>query len=186
MSRYLWRTTLGSPETLCASEAESFIRPFWFSVGTKRCPVAMISLVASTSRWRLASQDIDLCWENNKSKFDGLFSSPLNSRTISWPKKLPLTFPSESRCELWLIFFRKVVFDNKNSTLCGRTTQTTNGLWSSSFKADNDKTTFENEETCASEMTLSPFFGQFRGFLKVDRKPASRDHFIHFEGWKPF
>jgi len=31
-------------------------------------------------------------------------------------------------------------------------------------------------------LTLSPFFGQFRGFLKVDRKPASRDHFIHFEG----
>jgi len=29
-------------------------------------------------------------------------------------------------------------------------------------------------------VTLSPFFGQFRGFLKVDRKPASRDHFIHF------
>ena len=31
-------------------------------------------------------------------------------------------------------------------------------------------------------MTLSPFFGQFRGFLKVYQKPASRDHFIHFEG----
>ena len=31
-------------------------------------------------------------------------------------------------------------------------------------------------------LTLSPFFGQFKGFLKVDRKPASRDHFIHFEG----
>jgi hypothetical protein len=29
-------------------------------------------------------------------------------------------------------------------------------------------------------LTLSPFFGQFKGFLKVDRKPASRDHFIHF------
>ena len=34
----------------------------------------------------------------------------------------------------------------------------------------------------ASGLTLSPFFGQFKGFLKVDRKPASRDHFIHFEG----
>jgi hypothetical protein len=29
-------------------------------------------------------------------------------------------------------------------------------------------------------LTLSPFFGQFKGFLKVDRKPASRDHFVHF------
>jgi hypothetical protein len=26
------------------------------------------------------------------------------------------------------------------------------------------------------------FFGQFRGFLKVDREPASCEHFIHFEG----
>jgi len=31
-------------------------------------------------------------------------------------------------------------------------------------------------------LTLSPFFGQFRGFLKVDREPASCDHFINFEG----
>ena len=36
------------------------------------------------------------------------------------------------------------------------------------------------------DVTLSPFFGQFRGFLKVDRKPASRDHSIHFEALKPF
>jgi hypothetical protein len=26
---------------------------------------------------------------------------------------------------------------------------------------------------------LSPFFGQLRGFLKVDRKSAIRDHFSH-------
>jgi hypothetical protein len=32
-------------------------------------------------------------------------------------------------------------------------------------------------------MTFSPFFGQLRGFLKVDRKPASRDHCIHFDSF---
>lgn len=31
-------------------------------------------------------------------------------------------------------------------------------------------------------MTLSPIFGYMRGFLKVDREPASRDHFINYEG----
>ena len=38
----------------------------------------------------------------------------------------------------------------------------------------------------ALDLTLSPFFGQLRGFLKVDRKSASFDHSIHFEARLPF
>lgn len=48
-------------------------------------------------------------------------------------------------------------------------------------------TSFDPPELPASTFaTLSPFFGQLRGFLKVDRKPASCDHFIHFEDLKLF
>ena len=36
-----------------------------------------------------------------------------------------------------------------------------------------------------SSVTLSPFFGQFRGLLKVYSRTAYRDHFNHSDAQKP-